>query len=173
MITLKEFMETVDYRVSEGSEFGWPCFGPAAYSISAWNGDHDGWSANITFDTKDQTAYVVEVCDYKHNRAYRLINPDYADTYKTYAKKNYPEYINQAWDNVDFVDLEVDDDWIQKALAIRAGEDYNTKVTVPLDLTDTEIFQLMKMAHERDITLNQFVEELLWEAVRKAEKITT
>ena len=40
MITLKDFMEVVDYRVTEGSEFTWTCFGPAAYTLSAWNGDH-------------------------------------------------------------------------------------------------------------------------------------
>ena len=67
--------------------------------------------------------------------------------------------------------MEVDDDWIQKALAIKEDRDYDNKVTVPLELTDDELFNLMKMAHERDITLNQFVEQVLWEAVRKAEKI--
>lgn len=172
MITLKEFMEAVDYRINEGSDYGWPCFGPAAYSLSAWNGDHDGWSANVTFDTKDQTVYTVEVCDYKHNRAYRLINPDYEKAYRDYGKKEYAEYYNQAWDDVNFIDLEVGDDWIQKTLAIKEGRSYDTKITVPLDLTNEEMFNLMKMAHQRDITLNQLVEEVLWEVIRKEEKTT-
>lgn len=171
MITLKEFMEVVDYRVTEGSEFTWHCFGPAAYTLSAWNGDHDGWSFNITFDTKNQCVYMVEGCDYKRDRAYRLINPDFVDAYRTYARRENPVYADQAWDNVNYTDLEVDDDWIQKALAIKEDRDYDNKVTVPLELSDDELFELMKMAHERDITLNQLVEEVLWEAIRKAEKI--
>lgn len=171
MITLKDFMEVVDYRVTEGSEFTWHCFGPAAYTLSAWNGDHDGWSFNITFDTKNQCVYMVESCDYKRDRAYRLINPDFVDTYRTYARRENHVYADQAWDNVNYTDLEVDDDWIQKALAIKEDRDYDNKVTVPLELSDDELFELMKMAHERDITLNQLVEEVLWEAIRKAEKI--
>ena len=173
MITLKEFMEVVDYRITEGSEFTWTCFGPAAYTLSAWNGDHDGWSFNITFDTQNQCVYMVEGCDYKRSRAYRLINPDFVNTYRTYARQENPVYANQAWDNVNYTDLEVDDDWIQKAMAIKEDRDYDNKVTVPLELTDDELFNLMKMAHERDITLNQFVEEVLWEAIRKAEKIVS
>ena len=66
-----------------------------------------------------------------------------------------------AWDDVDYVDLEVADDFIQKCLAIKAGEDYDTRVSVPLELDDDILFDLMKMAHEQDITLNQMVEQLL------------
>jgi len=69
----------------------------------------------------------------------------------------------QAWDDVDYVDLESDDDWIQKALAIAAGEDYDTRVTIPLELDDDIVFTLMKMAHERDLTFNEFVEDVLRE----------
>ena len=108
MITLKEFMEVVDYRVTEGSDFTWNCFGPDSrpYGLSAWNGDHDGYSFNITFDTVTQEVYMAESCDYKHNRAYRLINPDYAQAYHRYAKTHNEDYADQAWDGVDYVDLE-------------------------------------------------------------------
>jgi hypothetical protein len=64
-----------------------------------------------------------------------------------------------AWDEVDYVDLDVDDDFIQKALAIIAGEDYDTRVSVPVNFTDEELLKYMKMAHDRDMTFNAFVEE--------------
>lgn len=171
MITLKEFMEVVDYRVTEGSDFTWPCFGAEArpYSLNAWNQDHDGWSFNITFDTGTQEVYMVEACDFKHNRAYRLINPERVEQYKNYAKQHSPEYVDLAWDGVDYVDLEVDDDWIQKALAIKAGEDYDTKVSVPLDIPDDELLKFMLAAHERDMTFNAFVEEALRHAIEEAK----
>ena len=85
MITLKEWMEIVDYRITEGSEGGYTEFGSNVHSLSAWNGDHEGWSFNIVFNTKDQTVFMVEVCDYKHDQAYRLINPDYKKKYKKYS----------------------------------------------------------------------------------------
>ena len=165
MITVKEFMEVIDYRITEGSDFGWSCFGDNAYTLSGWNQEQDGYSFNITFNTQTQEVFMVESCDYKHNRAYRLINPDWADAYNKYANRENPAYKDQAWDDVNYTDLESDDDWIQKALAIKKGEDYDTRITVPLDLEDGELFELMRMAHERDITLNQMVEEILWQAV--------
>ena len=171
MITMQEFMEVVDYRITEGSEYTWSCFGDGAkpYSLSAWNGEQDGWSFNIVFDTGTQDVYMVEACDYKHNRAYRLINPDYEQDYRDYAKDELDEYANQAWDDVNYVDLEEVDDWMQKSLAIKAGEDYDTRVTVPLELDDETTYGLMRLAHERDITLNQLVEDILRQEIAFAK----
>jgi hypothetical protein len=112
------------------------------------------------FDTKDQTVYEIEVCDYTNDRAYRMINPDYIDAHTTEAQDRGVD-LKQAWDDVSFVDLDVDDDFMQKCLAIRAGEDYDTRVEVPLVLEDNELFELMKLAHEQDVTLNTLVENML------------
>jgi hypothetical protein len=72
---------------------------------------------------------------------------------------------DEAWEDVNYVDLDVDDDFIQKCLAIREGEDYDTRVSVPLELEDDQLFDLMKMAHEQDLTLNQLVENILRQVV--------
>ncbi len=172
MITLKEFMEVVDYRVTEGSDYTWHCFGIDAnpYSLSAWNNDYKGWSFNIVFDTKTQEVYIVEACDYKYNRAYRLFNPAWKDAYFKYAENHNSEYRDMAWDDVDFVDLETDEDWLAKAYAIVEGEDYDTRVQVPVDFSDEELFKYMKMAHERDITLNQLIEEALKSAIEDYDR---
>jgi hypothetical protein len=164
MITLKEFMELVDYRVTEGSEYCWECFGSNAYSLSYWNQDHNGHSICIIFDTRTHEVYAVEACDYKHERAYRLINPNYKTVHDNEAAGRDVD-ANQAWDDVNYVDLDVDDDFIQKALAIIAGEDYDTRVSVPVEFTDEELLTYMKLAHEHDITFNQLVEEALRAAI--------
>ena len=160
MITLKEWMEIVDYKITEGSDFGWQCYGKDVHMLDSWNGEQDGHSFTVIFDTKTQTVYEVQAHDYVHNRAYRMINPDFQKKAKKEARKRDVNK-NMAWDDVDYVDLEVADDFIQKCLAIRAGEDYDTRVSVPLELDDDILFDLMKMAHEQDITLNQMVEQLL------------
>lgn len=162
MITLKEYFELVEYRITEGSDYGWDCYGAKAHMLSAWNGIHGkgGWSTNVVFDTDFQTVYEVEICDYTNNRAYRMINPDYKDEHDAESKDR-GELGNQAWDDVEYVDLDVDDDFIQKALAIISGDNYDTRVQVPLDLDDELLFELMKQAHDRDLTLNQIVEEIL------------
>jgi hypothetical protein len=76
---------------------------------------------------------------------------------------------NQAWDDVDYVDLDVDDDFFQKALAIKDGESYDTRVLVPVDFSDEELLQYMKIAHERDITFNELVEDALRHAIGEYE----
>lgn len=158
MITIKEWMEVIDYRITEGDGFGWNCFGTDSYILSSWNGDHNGWSFSITFDTNSQTVFMVEACDYKNQRAYRRINPDWLKKFESHGTD---QMRNQAWDGVDFVDLETDDDWIQKSLAIVEGRDYDTRVSIPLELSDEELLRYMKIAHERDITFNQLVEVAL------------
>ena len=160
MITIKEWMELVNYRITEGSEFQWQCYGPTAYQLDSWNGDHDGHSLSIIFDTRDQTVYEVQAHDYLHQRAYRIVNPDFQKKMKKESKRRSVDR-NQAWDEVNYVDLDVDDDFIQKCLAITAGEDYDTRVQVEVDFSDEDLLQYMKLAHERDMTFNELVEEAL------------
>ena len=74
---MKEWMDLVDYRITEGSDYGWQCYGSNAYMMDSWNGEQDGHSFTVIFDTKDQTVYEVQAHDYVHNRAYRMINEDF------------------------------------------------------------------------------------------------
>ena len=170
MITMKEWMELVDYKITEGSEYGWSCYGPNAYSLDSWNGVHGkgGYSFSIVFSTKSQKIYEVSMCDYTNDRAYRMINPKFQKKHAKEAEMR-DVNLNEAWDDVDYVDLDVLDDFIQKALAIRAGESYDTRVSVPVDFSDEELLQYMKLAHERDMTFNELVEEALRHAIKEVE----
>ena len=171
MITMKEWMELVDYRITEGSDFGWQCYGPNAYHLDSWNGIHDagGFSFCIIFDTKDQTVYEVQVHDYTNQRAYRMINPDFRKKMKKEAKRRDVNR-NEAWDDVDYVDLEVDDDFIQKCLSIRAGEDYSTDVSVPIDLPDELLMFAFKAAHAENMTFNDWMNQMLKSFVDKVNE---
>jgi hypothetical protein len=157
-------MEIVNYRITEGSDYAWECYGTHAYSLDSWNGDHYGHSFCITFDQKTQEVYEVQAHDYKNQRAYRMINPAYAKKHKKECKRKDVK-MNEAWEDVNYVDLDVDDDWEEKAKAIYNGTDYDTRVKVPIDIPDEELLQYMKMAHERDMTFNAFVEEALRYAI--------
>ena len=162
MVTMKEWMEAISYRITEGDRYCWSCYGPDAHHLSAWNGVHGtgGWSANIVFDTKNQTVFEVEVCDYTNDRAYRIINPEFKSAYNAESDER-GELGNQAWDDIDYIDLETEEDFLEKMAAIVAGETYDTRVSIPVDFTDDELLTYMKLAHERDMTFNQFVEEAL------------
>jgi hypothetical protein len=170
MITLKEWMELVDYKITEGSDYGWGCYGPNSFTLDSWNGVHGvgGYSFSIVFSTKSQKIYEVSMCDYTNDRAYRMINPKFQEKHRKEALAR-DVNLNEAWDCVDYVELDVVDDFIQKALAIRAGQVYDTRVSVPVDFSDEDLLQYMKLAHERDITFNQLIEDALRYAIEEVE----
>jgi hypothetical protein len=168
MVTLKQFMETVDYRITEGSDYQWHCFGSEAYCLDSWNGEQDGHTISIIFDTRDQTVYQVMAYDYAHNRAYRMTNPNFKGAFDAECENR--DVLDMAWEDdsgepIKYVDLEVEEDFLEKAKAIINQEDYDTRVQVPVEFSDEELLTYMKMAHERDMTFNQFVEEALKAAI--------
>jgi len=162
MITMKEWMDLVDCKITDGSNYTWNCYGDNAYQLSSWNGIHDkgGYSLSIVFSTKSQKVYQVEVCDYTNDRAYRMIHPDKVEKFKKEAKnRNVNPY--EAWDNINFIDLEVDEDFVEKATAIVAGKEYDTGVMIELDLPDDLILSAAKEAHKQNITLNAYINQAL------------
>lgn len=155
MITMKQWMSLVNYRITEGSDYCWDCFGSNAYSLDAWDGDNEeGFSVSITFDTKTQVVYQVEVHDYKRSNAYRLINPDYT---KAYFAEEKSRNAADIYEDYKITDLEVQDDWETKAFSIVNYADYDTGILVPLDFTDEELLPLLKAAHEADMSFNDYV----------------
>jgi hypothetical protein len=160
----------VDYKITEGSDYGWGCYGPNSFQLDSWNGVHGkgGYSFSIVFSTKSQKIYEVSMCDYTNDRAYRMINPKFQEKHGKEAESRNVN-LNEAWDTVDYVDLDVVDDFIQKALAIKAGESYDTRVQVQVDFSDEDLLQYMKIAHERDVTFNQLVEDALRQAIEDVE----
>ena len=162
MITIKEWMELTDCKITEGSDYGWSCYGPNSYTLDSWNGVHGkgGYSFSIVFSTKSQKVYEVSICDYTNDRAYRMINPKFQEKHRKESEARGVN-LNEAWDDVEYIDLEVDDDFIQKCLAIKAGEDYETTVSVPLDLPDDVLLEAAINAHRQNITLNEYINNAL------------
>ena len=142
MITVKQWMELVDYKITEGSEYY--LGNMMLYVLESWDGNQDGYSVSVIFDPKDkQRVHIVEVCDYKNQRAYRRCAS--------------PQDDSNAWDEVSWVDLETDEDFIEKTVAIMKGVEYDTRISIPLTLTDDELLVLFKLAHAADVTFNEYV----------------
>jgi hypothetical protein len=166
MITLKDYMEAVNYQITESDPYLWSNYGKHAQTFSSWNGsnDHHGWSVGCVFDRENQTVYEMTVCDYHRTRAYRWINPVCRD--KLYSDKRLRGFEKDyAWDTTEWCDLEISEDILEKTKAIVSGNEYDTRIMVSINLTDKELFQAMKLAHEQDITFNQFVANVLMMAI--------
>lgn len=159
-MNLKDFFEAVNYQITEGSEYCWNCFGPNVYMLES----HvlEQYSASILYNTQTQIVYQVELADYYKNLAFIWTNPYFRQAYIDEAKTRDVDPM-QAWDEVNFIELEVEEDMLEKIRAVVNDEPYDTRVKVPIDLDDATLYQLMTMAHEQDITLNQLVNNILRE----------
>lgn len=158
MITLKDYFEVIDYKITEGGEYQWDCYGPEAYMLDS--SVLDKCDINVIFDKQTQVVFEMTAIDYKKNNIYRWINPDHIDDYKKECKKR-KEPFDRAWDDEKYTDLEVAEDMLEKARAIVQGKKYDTRIQVPLDFSKDELYQIMKLAHEKDMTLNKYVETVL------------
>lgn len=168
-MNLKEqFFKTCEYRITEGSDFQWGCYGNHAYCLDSWDGDLDGHSFTIIFDTKTQDVYELQAHDYKNNRAYRWFNPEFRADFMVEAADR-GSNAREAWDDLEYTELEVAEDFFDKMSAIYHNEPYDTRVQVPINFSDAELFEYMKAAHERDMTLNQFVEQALRAVIERIQ----
>ncbi len=171
MITIKEYLEAIDYKITGGSEYQWNCFGPnARYLDSDSHVDgSENYSINACFDAVDQTVYVIEAWDYINNREYRWINPDFRSAYEAEAREKEIDP-NESLDGQKYIDLDVTEDILEKVSKIVAGESYDTRVKVPVDFSDEDLLQYMKLAHEMDITFNELVERAIKAAIEDFER---
>lgn len=162
---LSKVNEAMDHKITSGSEHGWSCWDDARYL----DYESDFAHVSVVYSTKTQIIYQAEVSvkpeRWAHDmRPYRWLNPLTKDAYVAESSKRGVNP-NQAWDDVMWLDLETSEDFLEKATAIFNGDDFDTRIQVPVDLEDDLILQLAMEAHKRDITLNKMVELVLQEAI--------
>jgi hypothetical protein len=162
---LSQVNELTNHRITEGSEYGWNCYPNARYLSY----ESEFAYVSILYSTETQEIYEADVSikvdnwfdEDKNMRPYRWLNPEYKDAMIAEAKSRKVKW-KKAWDEVKWIDLETEEDFLEKAEAIFNGiEDFDKRVQVPIDLEDDVMLQLCMEAHKRDITLNKMVEEIL------------
>ncbi len=103
---------------------------------------------------------VVTRPDYEHGSfAYRWIDPDHKAAVE-----------DQLDTSIEFVELDVLEDFVEKAEAIVANKTFDLRVQIPLDLDDELLLFLFKEAHKRDITFNTLMEDILRRAVEDVKR---
>lgn len=165
---LKDFMEATSYRITEGAEWYWASF-PDAYRLTS--SKYGVYDVTVVFSTTTQDVYLMETFDEVKQNMYRWVNPLFDNVYKAeHLEKgvSYSVFIDAAIDrdgntigeSIEYIDVE-EDDLLEKTYAITNMIEYDERVLIPLDVDDETLFALMKMAHEKDITLNELVEGCL------------
>ena len=162
---LSKVNEATSHKITSGSDYGWQCWDDARYL----DYESDFAHVSVIYNTKTQDIYQAEVSVKREawsqdQKPYRWLDPRYKDAMLSEAKQRNVD-ANQAWDDVKWVDLEVEEDFLEKAVAMFNGEEWDSRIQVPLDLEDDLLLQLAMEAHKRDITLNKMVEIVLQEAI--------
>lgn len=152
MITIKQFLNVVDHAITDTDT--WIGYSELATILSYWDGNQDGKSMDIIFSPTTQEVFAVHVHDFKNKRAYRRQIVGFNND-------------KEAWYGVNYADLESDDDLLGKMQAIYNDEDYDDRIAIPLDLPDDVLLILMKDAHAKDMTFNQYITELIKEKLKQ------
>ena len=169
---IKQINEVLDHKITTGSEYTWNCYPDARFLEY----ESDYAHVSVIFSTINQEVYEAEICikrdAYKEDmRPYRWLNPDTKDAMIDEAKKRKVKY-RKAWDDVKYIDLDLEEDFLEKAKAIFNGEPFDTRIQMEVDLDDETLLKLAVEAHKRDITINKYIEEVLQAFIDK-EKLST
>lgn len=99
-ITIKDFVTAVEYRLGEGAEYLWECYGLDS-SILDWTKPDLSGSAGIVYDTKTHVVYEMSVWDNLNEKVYRWIRPENIKKYKSEAKKRSFSFV-LAYDRIKY-----------------------------------------------------------------------
>jgi hypothetical protein len=162
---LSRINEAMNHQITGGSEYQWQCFPDARFL----DYESDYAHVSVLYSTVDQTVYQADTSIKrdmwsKDEKPYRWTNPLFKDAYLNEAKERNIDP-DQAWDDVKWVELEVAEDFLEKAQAMFNGDEWDSRIQVPLDLDNDLLLQLAMEAHKRDITLNKMVEIVLQQAI--------
>lgn len=170
MITFQDFLRVIHDDETTNDSYLFNCFGKNAVLSEWWNKKHDGgYSISVMYDTRTHVVYTMEAWDYDNDREYRWIHPGYKEAYFAEFDKT---SIGALWsaDDREYIDLDVAADILEKAKAMYENQPYDTRVMIEVDLPDETLFGVMKMAHEADLTLNEFVEKILRADIERRQK---
>ena len=168
-MTLHDFFNLFDYKVTEGSEFYWNCFGPNCRFIELKNNEIGG---SVVFSKLNQEIFQAEVYDEANNVAYRWMPSTAREKYFAECEdRNVPKM--EAWDGCDFVDVETVNQFSDVVKSLIQGEppegDLEGDMDVELELPQHVIVFLSLEAHKRNITLNEMINIALREMLTKIE----
>lgn len=161
-MNLENALKAIGYKITNGSEYGWNCWGNHARIIDSEtvNGE-----CSIVYDAKTLEVYEVNVCNPENEIAYRWLNPNYKNSYLTEAEER-DVNPNEAWDETEWYDIEDENDILEKAQHILNGTEYDPRVSIVVDMDDELFLSISKLAHAKDVTFNEMVNEILKETIQ-------
>jgi hypothetical protein len=157
-MNIKELLERVNYQFGSGGKFQWDCYGPDAFFIDFQTVDFTPCGGAIINSTGRVFEAHIEVPG--EPICYKWVDPVFVQPYVEEAKRRNIDP-NNAWDDVRYTDLDLEEDFLEKFDAIIHNRDFDRRILVPMDLSKEQLHQLFTLAHEADMSLNDFVAFIL------------
>jgi hypothetical protein len=106
--------------------------------------------------------------DYSKEHAYIWINPEYHDAYFEEAASRNVNPL-EVVDGLNYVEVCMLDDIIDKVTAMCNNVEYDTRVSFPLDLPDDLYDELLTIADKKSVTVEKLIEDVLTESMTRYE----
>lgn len=162
MFTLQNFFDIVEDTCKvERFPCDLECYGEHTSVYSAYVKDNYEFCVAVN----DSGVHEINFYDYKNSRFYRWTDPR-VEALRD-AELLLMDINPKNSGDTSFIDLIVIEDMIEKMTDVSAGRVYDTRIQIPLELTDEEFILIARAAHELDITLNEFVVRAVQEQLRK------
>ena len=168
---IDQVLEEFEYTISGGEVYLWKCYGRNARILDMGEIDVGGY---IIFDSESQ--YVYEVLVWRDDDQYRWIDRHYVAAYKEEASERGIN-IKIAYDDVEYIDVDNAIEMLSTIYKVRQGtmpprpkKDSEEDVIVDVDIPDDVLLKLAMDAHKLNITLNEYVVNLLRAEIEKYEE---
>jgi len=156
-ISLIEIMRAADYdTVYKNLNFD-----PEINMVALTIGPSKFGRADILID--GETGFVVglSIMDFANDVDFFYGDEEHFDC----MYRNFFQLSDERIDKI--ITLECKDDALNKLYHTHRGEDYDKRVSIPVDIDNYELFYVMLQAHEKDMTLNDYVADII---MRKIEE---
>lgn len=150
----------------------WNCYGDNAYCIDFQNEKnslHD--FAHVVYDATTGEVFQIEVFNEENNPKI-WFNYDYRKAYIDEARsRNVDPFV--AWDNVRYTDMDFFDDvtdLLQQLEHKEEDEGLEGTSELQLELPREQLLELCLIAHEKNVTLNQLINDVLRMEIDRLER---
>jgi hypothetical protein len=162
MTKFDSFLKTCDYQLTESNKFGWSCW-PKAWIYTAEN---DYGRVEAVANAADDVIYEVTAYTHKDEKPYRWLNPQFMADFKSECTQRRIS-VGEAWNSVVYADTESFQDILDKAFAIFHGLNFDEKLVISLDVSTAQLLTLALAAHEKEVSLNDFIIQVVKDATVK------
>lgn len=163
---LEQILPLIEYKISEGTDYLWPCFGEQCWQLSFL--DVEGRElGQLVHNRSGEVLFIAfTYVDNSKYTAYHWVEPECKEAYLKECAKREVDINRYDSDNLS-IELELQEDVFQKLAAIYKMEIFDKRILVSMELPEKTLESLNLMAQENNRTLDDEVNHLLSEYIKK------